>query len=237
MDIQDINRLTEEEKAALFRSMTEEERLSLLHAQQEARLASFREKNRSVQKGQTVFAGSSLMENFPIEELAREDGLAASVYNRGIGGYITRQLLDNIGPCILDLAPAKLFINIGTNDLSNPDMPIPRIMELYGAILEQTRVSLPGIALYLMAYYPINYDAAVPELKPVLAVRTNEKIGEANRQVEKLAQRFSARYLDVNAPLTDEAGNLRAEYTLEGMHINEQGYRAVYPLLKPYILE
>lgn len=237
MDIQEINRLTEEERAALFRTLTEEERLALMHAAQEARVALFREKNKSAQKGQIVFAGSSLMENFPIEELAQEDALPATVYNRGIGGYITEQLLANIAPCILDLAPSKLFINIGTNDLSNPAMPIPAILELYGEILEQVRGALPGIALYLMAYYPINYDAASPELKPVLAVRTNEKIREANRQVEQLSRRFSARYLDVNAPLTDEAGRLRAEYTLEGMHINEQGYRAVYPLLKPYILE
>lgn len=217
--------------------MTEEERMAFLHREQAKRLELFREKNKTIEKGKVVFAGSSLMENFPIEELAAEDKLAATVYNRGIGGYITEQLLENIGPCILDLAPAKLFINIGTNDLSNPDMPISRIMELYGEILEKVKEQNPDVALYLMAYYPINYDAAIPVLKPVLAVRTNEKIRAANEAVKKLAERFGAKYIDLNAPLMDGAGNLRAEYTLEGMHINEEGYRAVYPLLKPYVLE
>ena len=39
------------------------------------------------------------------------------------------------------------------------------------------------------------------------------------------------------APLKDEDGDLRAEYTIEGMHINEDGYRSIYPLIRKYILE
>ena len=35
----------------------------------------------------------------------------------------------------------------------------------------------------------------------------------------------------------DDQRRLRAEYTIEGMHINENGYRAIYPLVKKYILE
>ena len=31
----------------------------------------------------------------------------------------------------------------------------------------------------------------------------------------------------MNAPLKDENGDLRAEFTIEGMHINEDGYREV----------
>lgn len=52
-----------------------------------------------------------------------------------------------------------------------------------------------------------------------------------------LADRFGASYIDVTAPLNDENGDLRAEYTIEGMHINEDGYRSIYPLIRKYILE
>jgi len=35
--------------------------------------------------------------------------------------------------------------------------------------------------------------------------------------------------MDFNAPLTDEQGRLKAEYTIEGMHIRPEGYRAIWP--------
>lgn len=192
--------------------------------------------NKTAQKGQTVFAGSSLMEMFPIEEFVREEGLPVTVYNRGVGGYVTEELLENLGPCILDLAPSRLFLNIGTNDLSDPLKPIEKMLDTYGAILTEVRRRLPGVEIYLMAYYPVNYEATTEEMKPCLAIRTNEKIRRANEGVKALAQRHGASYIDINEPLFDHAGNLKAEYTIEGMHLNEQAYRSVYPLLKPYLL-
>ena len=40
----------------------------------------------------------------------------------------------------------------------------------------------------------------------------------------------------MNAPLTDERGRLKAAYTIEGMHIREEGYRAIWPLVREEIL-
>lgn len=158
-------------------------------------------------------------------------------YNRGVGGFITDELLENIDTCILDLKPSKLFINIGTNDLSNPDIPIAQMIDHYDQILCQVKAALPDVKLYLMAYYPINYDAATEEMKPCLLVRTNPKIAEANAAVKKLAEKYHAKYMDINDPLKDENGNLKAEYTIEGMHIKEEGYRAIFPEFIRYAME
>lgn len=43
----------------------------------------YRQLNQTAQKGQIVFAGSSLMEMFPIEQFVAEDNLPVVVYNRG----------------------------------------------------------------------------------------------------------------------------------------------------------
>ena len=110
-------------------------------------------------------------------------------------------------------------------------------MSNYALILDKVKKAVPGVKMYLMAYYPVNYSAAAPEMKPCLLIRSNEKISRANEEVRKLAERSGASYIDVNAPLKDENGDLRAEYTIEGMHINEDGYRAIYPLVRKYILE
>ncbi|MGN1340426.1 MAG: GDSL-type esterase/lipase family protein [Oscillospiraceae bacterium] len=203
----------------------------------EYKIARYCEMNRTAQMGAVLFAGSSLMEMFPVEKFAAEDGLSVTVYNRGVGGFVTDELIQNIDVCILQLKPAKLFINIGTNDLSDASRSMKYVMDNYAQILQTVRNSLPDTKIYLMAYYPVNYAAAAPEMKDCLKIRSNEKINLANQEVKKLAERFGAKYIDVNDPLKDKNGDLRAEFTIEGMHINEDGYRAVYPMVKPFILE
>ena len=183
----------------------------------------YRQLNQTAQKGQIVFAGSSLMEMFPIEQFVAEDNLPVVVYNRGIGGFVTDE-------------PKKVFINIGTNDLSDASRPMAQIMGTYRAILEKVLQALPDVQIYLMAYYPINEEAATPEMKPCLRVRTNEKIAQANAEVQKLAKSLHLHYIDINAPLKDEQGRLRAEFTYEGMHIRPEGYRTIYPAIKEILM-
>ncbi len=201
------------------------------------KLERYRELNRDAKKGQIVCAGSSLMEMFPVEKFAAEEGEPVIVYNRGIGGFVTSELLDALDICILDLEPSRLFINIGTNDLSDAQIPISRMMRNYEEILERTRQALPEIEIYLMAYYPVNYEAAAEEMKPCLRIRTNEKINAANQEVQKLAERCGYRYIDIGDALRDERGRLKAEYTIEGMHIKEEGYREIFPEFMKYAAE
>lgn len=193
----------------------------------------YREENNSVIKGKTVFVGSSLMEMFPVQHWAGD----TVVYNRGIGGYRTTDLLPILDVCVYDLEPEKVFINIGTNDLSDGHVSLDTLMENYDRIITGIEERLPKAKIYMMAYYPINYEAADEAMKPCLRIRTNEKITIANERVRELAVRHGQRYIDVNGPLKDEKGNLRAEYTIEGMHIKPEGYRAIFPEIMAYVME
>ena len=203
----------------------------------ERKLENYREKNKEAVYGQVVFAGSSLMEMFPINKLLEEHGDDTIIYNRGIGGYVTNELLQVTDVCITDLKPKKVFLNIGTNDLSNPQIPISQMIENYDRILCQIEEALPQAVIYLMAYYPVNYEAAAEEMKECLKIRTNEKIERANEEVKKLAQKHGQHYIDVNKNLKDEQGRLKAEYTIEGMHIKEEGYAAIYDDVMRYVKE
>lgn len=194
--------------------------------------------NQNAVKGQVVFTGSSLMEMFPIEEWVKELGEEATiVYNRGVGGYRTTDLLPILDACVFELEPRKVFINIGTNDLSDSEITIQEIMERYDRIITKIEENLPGVKIYMMAYYPINYEAATEEMKPCLLIRTNEKINAANEQVAKIAAKHRQKFINVNAPLTDEKGRLKAEYTIEGMHIKPEGYRAIFKDVMKYVME
>ena len=200
-------------------------------------VASYREANRTVVKGQSVFAGSSLMEMFPVHLWAQELGPdAPRVYNRGVGGWRTEEMLTCLKEMVIDLQPRRVFINIGTNDLSDAAVTIDALIGRYEDILTRIEGAVPGVEIVVMAYYPINYDAADESMKACLRIRTNERICEANRAVETMAHRRGHRFINVNEPLTDLQGRLKTEYTIEGMHIKEAGYRAIWPLVKEEVL-
>ena len=55
--------------------------------------------------------------------------------------------------------------------------------------------------------------------------------------MQALAARYGARFLDCNAGLTDGDGNLKAEYTIEGMHMYANGYKPVLGALLPVLEE
>ena len=206
--------------------------------EKEKMVTKYHEENATVVKGQTVFVGSSLMEMFPIEQWAKELGKEAPiVYNRGVGGYKTTDLLPILDICVFELEPSKIFINIGTNDLSDASISLEEVIDNYDRIITQIEESLPATKIYMMAYYPVNYDAAEEYMKPCLQIRSNEKICLANEKVKELAAQHGQRYIDVNAPLKDENGNLKAEYTIEGMHIKPEGYRAIFADVMRYVRE
>ena len=111
-----------------------------------------------------------------------------------------------------------------------------QVIDNYSKILDEIE-KVPNVKIYLMAYYPVNYEAAAPEMKECLKIRTNEKIAAANAEVKKLAERHGQRYIDISRNLKDEQGRLKAEYTIEGMHIKEEGYRAIYDDIMKYVKE
>lgn len=192
--------------------------------------------NPFVRKGQIVFAGSSLMEQFPIYEFLQDFQLPYTIYNRGIGGFTTTEMKQCLQEMIFDLEPRYLFLNIGTNDLNGPDYILKEMIGRYDGILKAIKEKLPEIRIFLLAYYPVNPKAAAnPIMESVFHYRTNERICEANEAVEQLAKRHGAEFLNLNSGITDEEGNLKAEYAIDGMHMYANGYRQVMEQLLPVL--
>ena len=223
--------------------MTEREQIMqdmMKHFQQEKEMkrAKYRQQNAYIRKGQTLFTGSSLMEQFPITEYCLNEGLPIA-YNRGIGGYTTDEFLAAIDDVLLDMQPAKLFINIGTNDIrSMPDGEdwFTHLSANYRAICEIIRDRLPKTTVYMMAYYPVNLEALQARAgQGPMIVRTNENVAKANEMVSVLAAEFGFHYIDVNDGLKDETGGLKAEYTRDGIHFDSAAYRTVFDRLKQYL--
>ena len=177
------------------------------------------------------------MEGFPITEYCLNEGLPVA-YNRGIGGYTTDEFLAAIDTVLLDPQPRKLFLNIGTNDISfrqDGEDWFTHLSRNERKICEIIKKKLPDTETYLMAYYPVNWDAPGARAGGGLGARTNENVNMANRMVEALAQEFGFRYIDVNDGLKDENGNLKAGHTRDGIHFDSAAYRTVFERLRPYL--
>lgn len=220
--------------------MTEQEIGQIIQANMQREKADkierFRHLNPYVKKGQIVFAGSSLMEQFPIYEFLQDFDLPYTIYNRGVGGFTTTEMSPVLKETVYDLAPKYLFLNIGTNDLNGEDYVQSELIDRYDEILRQIEANVPGVKIFLLAYYPVNPEVANnPWMKHVLQFRTNDRIRAASEAVKALAQKHGAEFLDLNAGITDEKGNLKAEFTIEGMHMYANGYKPVLDALLPVL--
>lgn len=206
--------------------------------EQQDKLERYRVLNRNVKKGQILFTGSSLMEQFPINELLMTNGMSQIIYNRGIGGFTTDDMLEHMEEMVFAPEPSRIFINIGTNDIGTPGYKLEVLLEKYERILALIRERLPETEINMLAYYPVNEvdRLSVGEwVKYQFITRTNENIRIANEALEKLAAKMGCRFLNVNQGLTDESGRLKKEYTVEGIHMYANGYQVVLDNLRPYL--
>lgn len=214
--------------------LEETKKLTKLHPKLSEFQAELREKyavaNKTAKKDQIVFVGSSLMEIFPIEKMQVEQnlGLDKIIYNRGIRATTTADLLAHIDLLILDLAPSKVFINIGSNDIGF-NVPEATFLVNYAAILQQIKEKLPNTEVYVMAYYPVNPDVAA------IDARNNEVLATASTKVAALAKDAGYEFINVNAGLMDENGYLRAEFTFDGAHMYPAGYEVVLANMQQYL--
>ncbi|GIP00788.1 lysophospholipase [Paenibacillus lautus] len=210
------------------------------HDEKKEKLRKYKILNQLARKGQTVLVGSSLMEFFSINELQQTLEHRYCIYNRGIAGYVTAELIASLETCIFELEPSQIFINIGTNDISAPDYILENLLANYDEILTRIAERLPDCKVYVMAYYPVNAEAEFPfvpraSMEEVFQNRTNEAIRKANQAVEQLAVKHGYTFIDVNEGLTDSEGNLKKEYAIDGIHMFANGYAVILNNLLKYL--
>lgn len=214
-------------------------KIETINQEQKERLYKLAILNRYAKKGQVLFTGSSLMEQFPIDELLVDSGLNAVIYNRGIGGFTTGDMLASMEEMVFGTEPSKIFINIGSNDIGAEDFRLAHLLENYEKILLQIKERLPRAEIFVMAYYPVNEVDKVPEGdwgKIAFINRNNKTIGKVNPEIEKLAKRLDCHFINVNEGLTDEQGRLKKEYTVEGIHMYANAYQRILHNMKPYLI-
>jgi|GEM_PF-915956 len=142
-----------------------------------------------------------------------------SIINRGVGGDTTKGVLTRL-PEILNSKPAKIFLNIGINDLGK-NMRIEHIIQNYEAILDLIQTSSPTTKVYVQSVLPTNNH---PE-------RNNDSIIALNSQIKTLAERKSMKYINLFDSYLDTNGNLKIEHTYDGLHLKREGGYEIWKTL------
>lgn len=192
----------------------------------------FFELNESAEPGGIVFVGDSITDFFRLNEYFH----GIYVINRGISGDTTDGVLKRLPESVFQLSPSKVFLMIGTNDL--PEKKNDQdIVNNIRKIITEIRDKCPNTKIYLESIYPVSNARHKKIKRFIVSKRNNERIMRINQSLEALAHEKEISYIDVYSRLVDETGNLRLEYTVEGLHLTVSGYRVVAEVLKPYVME
>lgn len=184
----------------------------------------------AVQPGPTVvFMGDSITEAwaplFPVMFRGK------AYVGRGISGQTTPQMLLRFHKDVVALRPAVVVILAGTNDIAGNSGPstLEMIEENLAAMTEMAQGN--GIHVVLSSVLPVYDYPWRPGLEPA------PKIVALNAWIRRYAAERGAVYLDYHAAMSDARQGLRAEFSADGVHPNEAGYRVMAPLVEQAISE
>lgn len=170
-----------------------------------------------VEPGDVVFLGDSITQGGEWAELFPD----VPVKNRGIGGDTSQGVLDRLHT-ITSGKPSKVFLKIGTNDITAL-VDSSTIAENVGKIIDRIHAESPGTEVYVESVLPRDalLTPAVIGLNEPLEAKTKEK---------------GATWIDV-FPLfaNDDGSAIRADYANDRLHLMGSGYAAWRDALAPYV--
>ena len=198
--------------------------------EQEKIQTKYRELNQiSVIEPDIIFIGDSIVEYYPLQELL---GTTKTIVNRGIRGYQTGLLLDNLDVHLYGDAVDQFVLLIGTNDIGK-DVPMNEALNNLESVIQTISRDYPLSQIKLVSILPVNEGE---DFKQTVYIRTNEKIKAWNQAYQDLASAYmQVEFVPVFENLLDQKGQLKSDFTTDGLHLSVSGYQALSNTLKKYI--
>ena len=198
--------------------------------EQEKIQTKYRELNQiSVIEPDIIFIGDSIIEYYPLQELL---GTSKNIVNRGIRGYQTGLLRESLDAHLYGDAVDQIVLLIGTNDIGK-DIPINEALNNLESVIQTISRDYPLSQIKLVSILPVHQGE---EYNQTVYIRTNEKIKAWNQAYQELASAYmQVEYVSVFEELLDQEGQLKADYTTDGLHLSVAGYQALSNTLKKYI--
>lgn len=177
-----------------------------------------------------VLLGDSLTDYYDLDKYYDID-----LINSGVAGWTTDDILNNLDEKVFKYYPKKLILLIGTNDLVY-EKDVEYITKNIKKIVEQIKKKRPYTKIYIESLYPVNNTDDEKVDKDKVKDRKNEDIKKINNNLKEYCKKNNYTYINMYDELTDKDGNLKLDYTKEGLHMSDEGYKVVTKKLKKYIL-
>ncbi|HUN02844.1 MAG TPA: family 20 glycosylhydrolase [Niabella sp.] len=184
-------------------------------------------KNLPQTKGDIIFLGNSITDGGEWQELFGD----SRIKNRGISADVTIGVLNRLKE-ITDRKPDKIFLMIGTNDLSkgiSTDSVVKNILE----IVKFTHLLSPATKVYVQSILPVNPGSD----KFKNHTGNTPKIKAVNRQLELYAKKHQFTYVNLFDSFINSEGYLNRRYSNDGLHLLGDGYMLWKHLVFPYIYD
>lgn len=143
-------------------------------------------------------------------------------HNAGIAGDTTDGLLYRLH-YILEKKPTTIVIMIGINDLLQ-GVPLQQIKANYTKLLDALEMI---DHLVILSTLPVT---SVPQTEQI-----NEDVIALNHFLKTMAKEEGFLYIDLYKTFSTAKGGLMEQYTLDGVHLNAEGYRLWEKILQDYL--
>ena len=186
--------------------------------------------NKVVMDENIVFVGDSITYMYDLNKYY--DGY--NVVNNGIDGEFTWGVLDDLKDRIYKYNPSKVVLLIGTNDIYK-NKSVDEISDNVDKIIKGIKTNRTYAEIYLVSLLPVNRTNDDKVNLNMVKNRTNEMIMEINNKYQEIAKKYNITYIDLYSKLIDDDGNLKLDYTKEGLHLNDKGYKVITRVIKKCI--
>ena len=193
----------------------------------------YAKENRKIQGHPVVFFGDSITDNCDLEKYY--PGIYA--LNRGISGNTTEDLLKRMKVSVYDAHPSQVVLLIGINDMMNEGYRPRAVAFRYREILWRLKKYCPDAQIICQSVYPgWDGDPSKADRGQVFPIAyLAEDIVELNGYIKKLCEKHGCAYVDVHSCLKLEDDTMDHSCSFDGCHPNDEGYRRVSAVLRPYL--
>jgi lysophospholipase L1-like esterase len=160
-----------------------------------------------------VFLGDSLTAFGRWSELFPD---TSNILNRGIPGNTSDDVIGRLDE-VTRRGPRGVLLMVGTNDLLR-QASAAHVLTNVETIVDELQSRVAGVQIVLQGVLPVREDELYE------AVAFNARALELNRGLAELARRRGCPWCDFHALFADPQGQLRAQYTYDGVHLTPEAY-------------
>ena len=179
-----------------------------------------------------LFLGDSIMHAYDLKHYF------PGIYtvNSGVNGDNVDMILEDMQNRVFQYNPSKVFLLIGTNDIRDEHSD-EHIVTGISKIIQKIQEHQKYTKIYVLSIYPVNCKKDLYDQIDMVSVgnRTNDRIESLNNKIKELCKKQNVSYIDMYSKMIDENGDLKIEYTLEGLHLTETAYEMITYELISYL--